>query len=80
MPQSRYLAPREMSRSRYLAAAERCHRSVTEAEKRNHADFYDFCPVIFTFSDHCLFVILDVSHAHNTRQPVIHSEQRADER
>ena len=43
-------------------------------------DFYDFCPVIFTFSDHCLFVILDASHAHNTRQPVFHSEQRADER
>ena len=77
MPQSRYLAPREMSRSRYLAAA---RRDVTEAEKRNHADFYDFCPMIFTFSDHCLFVILGASHAHNTRQPVIHSEQRADER
>ena len=54
-----------MSRSRYLAAAE---RDVTEAEKRNHADFYDFCPMIFTFSDHCLFVILGASHAHNTRQ------------
>ena len=56
-------------------------RDVTEAEKRNHADFYDFCPVISTFSDHCLFRnSLDASHAHNTRQPVIHSEQRADEK
>ena len=26
-------------------------RDVTEAKKRNRADFYDFCPVIFTFSD-----------------------------
>ena len=43
-------------------------RDVTEAEKRNHADFCDFCPEIFTFSDHCLFVILGASHAHNTRQ------------